>query len=91
MANHTVNELLPTADDASNIFPNAAGKTADRDIVEPVAVVGLSFGFPGEAISSDAFWELLMKKRSTATEFPGSRLNISNMYHPDHNRKGQVN
>ncbi|KAL8847281.1 MAG: hypothetical protein Q9221_007680 [Calogaya cf. arnoldii] len=65
-------------------------ESVDRDLVEPVAVVGLSFGFPGEATSSEAFWELLMEGRGTATEFPQSRMNISGMYHPDQNRKGQL-
>lgn len=57
-------------------------------MVEPVAVVGLSFGFPGEATSSDEFWELLMTGRGTATEFPNNRMNISSMYHPDQGRRG---
>ena len=59
-------------------------------MVEPVAIVGLSLEFPQSATSMDAFWDLLMNKRNTATEFPEERLSISNLYHPDQDRKGQV-
>ena len=57
---------------------------------EPIAVVGLSFGFPQEATSSDAFWEMMIKKRNSITPFPNERLNTSAMYHPDPDRRGQV-
>ena len=56
---------------------------------EAIAVVGISFGFPG-AKSSDAFWELLMSKRNVSQDFPKSRLNIDQIYHPDPSRRGQV-
>ncbi|KAL9639494.1 MAG: hypothetical protein Q9204_001069 [Flavoplaca sp. TL-2023a] len=65
-------------------------KSVDINQVEPVAIVGLSFGFPGDATSSEAFWELLMTRRGTATKFPESRSSISSIYHPDQSRKGQV-
>ena len=81
---------LRTAESTSREKVRSICDTGDENIVEPVAIVGLSFGFPQEATSSDAFWELLMSKQNTATEFPQSRLNISSMYHPDHSRKGQV-
>ncbi|MCJ1250983.1 hypothetical protein MMC30_008213 [Trapelia coarctata] len=62
----------------------------DRNRLEPIAVVGLSFGFPQTATSSNAFGELLMQKGNTATEFPESRLSAAAMYHPDSNRRGQI-
>ncbi|KAL9045022.1 MAG: hypothetical protein Q9214_001884, partial [Letrouitia sp. 1 TL-2023] len=39
----------------------------DEDKVDPIAVVGLSFGFPQDATSSEAFWDLMMEKRDTGT------------------------
>ncbi len=62
----------------------------DTHKFEPIAIVGLSFEFPQNATSSDAFWELLMSKGNTATGFPEHRLAVSAMYHPDRNRRGQV-
>jgi hypothetical protein len=61
-----------------------------EDGLEPIAVVGFSIGFPQEATSAEAFWEIMMKKKSTATNFPKSRMNIDSMYHPDASRRGQV-
>lgn len=62
----------------------------DDDLVEPVAIVGLSFRLPRGASSTESFWELLMEQRTTATEFPTDRLSASAMYHPDPNRRGTV-
>ena len=62
----------------------------DQDKLEPIAVVGISFGFPQNATSSEAFWDILMKKGNTGTEFPPERLSTDQLYHPDPNRRGQV-
>lgn len=60
------------------------------DRLEAIAVVGFSIGFPQDATSSDAFWEVLMEKRNTASTIPNARMNIDALYHPDTNRRGQV-
>ncbi len=70
--------------------PCSAPVLGETDRIEPIAIVGLSFEFPQDATSLDAFWELLMSKRNTATEFPKDRISLSAMYHPDRNRRGQV-
>ena len=70
--------------------PHVAQIQKHADKFDPVAIVGLSFEFPQDITSSDAFWKLLMSKGNTATEFPKNRLAISAMYHPDRNRRGQV-
>ncbi len=62
----------------------------DTDLLEPVAIVGLSFGFPGEASTSKSLWDLVMKKKNVSREFPENRLNVNGLYHPDPNRRGQV-
>ena len=90
MAKHLVNGSFPMANGHPEKASHGDFEPRNKDLAQPVAVVGLSFGFPQEATSSDTFWELLMNKRNTATEFPESRLSISAMYHPDQNRKGQV-
>ncbi|KAG6993746.1 reducing polyketide synthase pksF [Physcia stellaris] len=55
--------------------------------LEPIAVVGLSLKFPQVPDSADAFWDLLMHKRCTATDFPPDRLSVSALYHPDPSRR----
>ncbi|KAI0184479.1 putative polyketide synthase [Xylaria flabelliformis] len=62
----------------------------DMDYLEPIAIVGISFGFPGEANTTQSFWDLLMSKRNASSEFPKDRLNIDGLYHPDPNRRGQI-
>lgn len=83
-------EILSKRTDNATKDPHSAQVHGSTDNVEPIAIVGLSFEFPQDATSSDAFWELLLSKRNTATEFPKDRLNVSAMYHPDRNRRGQV-
>lgn len=62
----------------------------NNDPLEPIAIIGFSLGFPQDAVTSDALWEIMMKKRNTATEFPKERMSIDAIYHPDVNRRGQV-
>ena len=82
---------MPMAEVVSEKVFNGAPDFRDEAAVEPIAIVGFSFEFPQGATSADALWELLMDGRTTATEIPKSRLSVSAMYHPDRNRKGQVN
>ncbi|GFF32728.1 nonribosomal peptide synthetase 14 [Aspergillus udagawae] len=66
-----------------------AGSTS-TDSLPPLAVVGLSFKFPEDATSSDAFWQMLLEGRCVSTEFPADRMNIDAHYHPDRNRLDSV-
>ncbi|CAH0051130.1 unnamed protein product [Clonostachys solani] len=52
----------------------------------PVAVVGLSFRFGGEASSTDGFWDMITAGRCSRAPVPGSRFNADAFYHPDTNR-----
>ncbi|RAL14312.1 type I polyketide synthase [Aspergillus homomorphus CBS 101889] len=51
-----------------------------RDIPPPLAIIGLSFQFPGDAASQDAFWDMLVQGRCASTEFPGDRMSIDSHY-----------
>ena len=88
MAPHAT-EYLPSYGGIS-VERHTKPQSLDMGRIEPVAVVGMSFGFPQDATSSDAFWKILMEQRNTATEFPPDRLNVDAIYHPDVNRRGQV-
>lgn len=70
--------------------PNQVNARFTNDKLEAIAVVGLSMGFPQGATSSEAFWDILIQKRNTASDFPNARMNINALYHPDLNRRGQV-
>ncbi|XP_044721361.1 KR domain-containing protein [Hirsutella rhossiliensis] len=44
---------------------------------DPVVIVGFAFRFPQEAVSEDAFWNIIRDGLSTRTEVPRSRYNIN--------------
>ncbi|KAL8949407.1 MAG: hypothetical protein Q9222_004476 [Ikaeria aurantiellina] len=50
--------------------------------MEPIAIVGVALKFPQDAISPDAFWNMMMEGRCAMTEFPPSRMNIDAFYNP---------
>lgn len=55
----------------------------DGGVLEPIAIVGLGFRFPGGAVSDGAFWEMMVNKQNVSTEFPADRLNIDGFYNAD--------
>ena len=87
MAPHAIQ---PVANSSPNLEPNPSKLFYGKDVLDSVAIIGFSIGFPQNVNDSDALWKLMMEKRSTDTEFPESRMNADSMYHPDANRRGQV-
>ena len=61
-----------------------------KDPLTDIAVTGLAFEFPHEAVTTDAFWQMLQEGRSASTDFPMDRLNIDGFYHPDTARTSTV-
>lgn len=58
------------------------GSTTDSWASEPVAIIGLSCKFAGDATSPDNLWTLLEEGRSAWSEIPSSRYNPKGAYHP---------
>ncbi|PWY93041.1 hypothetical protein BO94DRAFT_615778 [Aspergillus sclerotioniger CBS 115572] len=54
----------------------------DMDLVEPIAIVGLSLRFPDGANDLDRFWELITDARTVARDFPSDRINVNGAYWP---------
>ena len=44
--------------------------------MEPIAVVGIGLRFSPNVTTTDEFWQLLLKKQCTSSEWPRQRLNI---------------
>lgn len=61
-----------------------------QEILEPIAVVGISLKFPEDAISEDSFWEMMLEKRCVSTEFPKERINIDAFHDSDPNQSNTV-
>lgn len=57
---------------------------------EDIAIVGVGLKFPGDSVSLDDFFELLLRGRSARTEVPPDRWNKDAFYHPDSNHAGTV-
>ncbi|EAW08895.1 type I polyketide synthase [Aspergillus clavatus NRRL 1] len=62
--------------------------TTTEDQPMPIAVVGLSYRFPGGANSEEALWDMLANGRNAWSEVPKDRMNAEAFYHPDNGRKG---
>ncbi|KAI1270610.1 ketoacyl-synt-domain-containing protein [Xylariaceae sp. FL1019] len=73
--------------------PNAVQDTmADRPVLEPVAICGMSCRLPGGVDSASTFWKMLVDKRTGQTaRVPRSRFNIDAHYHRDLDRPGSFN
>ncbi|KAL8643785.1 MAG: hypothetical protein Q9226_008122, partial [Calogaya cf. arnoldii] len=56
---------------------------ASEDSLEPIAVVGISLKFPGEATSEERFWKMMLEKRCASKDYPSDRMNIDAFYHPN--------
>ena len=62
----------------------------EEDLLEPVAVIGLSLKFPQDATSPDRFWQMLLDGVSAMTEVPEDRFRWKSFYDKDPNKTGTV-
>lgn len=57
---------------------------------EPIAIIGFSARFPGDATSSENFWRMVEEGRSAMSEVPKDRFNIDSFYHSNADRLDTV-
>ncbi|KAB8239753.1 beta-ketoacyl [acyl carrier protein] synthase domain-containing protein [Aspergillus alliaceus] len=69
--------------------PESGIHTMD-DKLEPLAIVGMSWRFPGEAHSANGFWDVLSNGKSTRTRIPADRFKADAYYHPSADRQGSI-
>lgn len=55
-----------------------------------IAIIGMGCRLPGDAVSLESFWELLIEGRNGWSEVPPERWNSGAYYHPSNERKGTV-
>lgn len=58
--------------------------------MEPVAILGMSFRFPGGAESPDDFWRMMVEKRCAAAKVPPDRFNVDAFWHADPKKQNLV-
>jgi acyl transferase domain-containing protein len=57
---------------------------------EPIAVIGMSCRFPGDASSVEDFWDFLIQGRSSVSSIPTDRFDPDAFYHPSSARQGGI-
>jgi acyl transferase domain-containing protein len=57
---------------------------------EPIAIIGMSSKFAGEATDNEGLWRMLANGRSGWTPFPHSRFGSKGVYHPNNERLNSV-
>lgn len=57
---------------------------------EPLAIVGMSYRFPGSSSTDHKLWDLLEKGRSAWSKIPESRFSQDAYHHPDPARTGNI-
>ena len=56
----------------------------------PIAIIGMSCKFPGDATGPEALWKLCEEGRSAWSEIPSDRFNRDAFYHPSGDRTTTV-
>ncbi|KAK3683390.1 hypothetical protein B0T22DRAFT_430696 [Podospora appendiculata] len=54
----------------------------ERPKTVPIAIVGMSCRFAGDATSPEKLWSMVSEGRSAWTEIPSWRFNVDGVYHP---------
>lgn len=62
-----------------------------RDAVMPIAIVGLSGRYPGDAANPEKLWDLISNAKSAMSEIPNDRFNVEAFWHPHNERSGTIN
>ena len=62
----------------------------DDRLTTPIAIIGMSCRFPGDATSPEKLWKLVSEGRSAWSEIPSSRFDQESFYHPEESKLGTV-
>ncbi|KAI9736149.1 MAG: Type I Iterative PKS [Cirrosporium novae-zelandiae] len=71
--------------------PVMSGTRTFGDKTIPIAIVGMSCRFPGDATDPEKLWKLLVERQSAWSEIPKCKFNADAFYHPDPSRSGTTN
>ena len=85
--------MAPFIYDDGPYVPSSGG--AERYSIEgdktlPIALVGMSCRFPGDATDVEKLWKMCAESRDAWSSIPEDRFNLNGYYHPDPNRPGTV-
>lgn len=57
---------------------------------EPIAIIGMSCKFPGDATTPEKLWQVCADARNTWSNIPKDRFNLNGFYHPQRDKTGTV-
>lgn len=66
------------------------GSLGIDSVSEPIAIIGLSCKFAGDARSPDELWTMMAEGRNAWSEVPSTRFNLNGFFHPDPRRLDTV-
>ncbi|KAF2465949.1 BcPKS1, polyketide synthase [Lindgomyces ingoldianus] len=69
---------------------NGLSLLGNMDVVEPLAVVGISLKYPQDATSPERFWNMMEERRCAMTEWPRDRVNIDAFYNQEQASKSEI-
>ncbi|MFF1586431.1 SDR family NAD(P)-dependent oxidoreductase, partial [Streptomyces sp. NPDC058283] len=84
LAGHVLAEVVGEAEHAT-----AALVPAGRGADEPIVIVGMSCRYPGDVMTPEDLWDLVLSGGDAVSEFPSDRgWDLENVYHPDPDHPG---
>ncbi|RYP74561.1 hypothetical protein DL769_003988 [Monosporascus sp. CRB-8-3] len=97
--------MTPHASDSRGPVPNGSniyaattqivqttnGHVASDGHIMPIAIVGMSCRFPGDATNPSKLWDMLCGAKSAWSPIPKERFNAEAFFHPDPERNGAIN
>lgn len=82
---------MPAAVKLQGVTNGISGSREDAGPpTEPIAIIGMSCRFGGDATSPTKLWDLCVNGRDSWTPIPTARFDGKSLYHPDQSRPGRV-
>ncbi|WP_443075047.1 type I polyketide synthase [Streptomyces sp. NBC_01435] len=84
LAGHVLTEVVGEAEHVTAALAPVGGGADD-----PVVIVGMSCRYPGEVMTPEDLWDLVLSGGDAVSEFPSDRgWDLENVYHPDPDHPG---
>lgn len=81
---------IPVALETERICDASKGGPGQSKGEDDIAVIGIAIKFPGDATSTDSFWNMLMDRRSALSDVQQDRYNIDAFWSPGAFEPGTV-
>ena len=79
-AHPSIEQLAHYFEPGQNKIPESKPKEQKVHLDEPIAVIGMSCRFPGQSVTLEKFWNLLITGRDGIEEIPANHFNVHDFY-----------